>query len=56
MEVTAAGGKQTQSTGDFFHGFCLGWRIGGVAALDAVQTKGNQFFAESFHLSHVQVV
>ena len=56
MEVTAAGGDQTQSTGDFFNGFCLGWRIGGVAAFDAVLPKGNQFFSESFHLSHVQVV
>ena len=56
MEITAAGREQSQSTGNFFHSFCLSWCVSGVAAFDAVQTKGNQFFAKGFHLGHIQIV
>ena len=56
VKITAAGGKQTQSLGKCGDLLCLFGGIGGILALDAVQTIGNQLPAKNFQLRYIQLI
>ena len=56
VKITAAGGEQTQSLGKCGDFLCLFGGIGGILALDAVQTIGNQLPAKNFQLRYIQLI
>ena len=56
VKITAAGGEQTQPLGKGGDFLCLFGSIGGILALDAVQTIGNQLPAKDFQLRYIQLI